>query len=301
MRNDFIKPYDPGYGAPMTDDIDRQAILDMEEGPQDLQSADFPLDAPPFITLRLEVKNHLYEGNATMERVVNGQSAGVTPLYQPGPVLCDGSENLKPFSKLRAVDFIYHGRGFYWDDEDRRQSFYPGHVLTTLIQGTVGRALFQKPFAGQAGSLRLETSLKRQERDEWTDVAGYGRDTYPVYPYGGYSPPQGNLEEVEPVYAFPAVDQASGKSVTALKLYRTSFFHQRGGFPPTPFTMDHKKWVFPHQQSALELITVGQALRGGYLTFSVKTEAGDVYTYASYGYEQVRGDMTQIHVHCERR
>lgn len=301
MKNEFIKPYDPGYGAPIMDDIDRRAILDMEGPAEDPPFLSVPLEAPPFVTVRLEVKLHLYDGGVTIERVVNGQSAGVTPLYQPGHVLCDGSENLKPFSKVRSVDFIYQGRGFYWNDDDRRQSFYPGHALTALIQRSPGQIMFQKPFAGQAGPLRLETHLKRHERDEWTEVVGYGRDTYPLPPYGGYSPPHGNLEEIEPVYAFPAVDLASGKPVTTLKLYRTSFFHQRGGFPPTSFTMDHKKWVFPHKQSALEEMTVGQALRGGHLTFSLKTEAGDAHIYASYGYEQVRGDLTQIHVHCERR
>lgn len=300
MKLQDFKIYDAGYAAPFTEDVDRCAVLEMEAPLVGHSMVSLFREAPPFITLRLAINRHFYEGGATVERRVNGQSAGVTPLYQPGHVLCDGSENLKPLSKLRAIDFIYEGRGVYWDEEESRSSFYPGHEMTHFLQLTLGQVVFQKPFAGQLEGMRLETYFKRQEREEWTDVIGYGRETYPLYPYGGYIPPLGDLNEVEPVYALAGMDQKAGKPVTALKLYRHSFLQQAGGSPPEPLTMDHKKWVFPQHQSPLELMTVGQALREGCLTFVLKPQEGESYSYRSYGYEQIRGGLHYIHVHYER-
>jgi hypothetical protein len=234
------------------------------------------IGAPLYLTLRVEVRLHLYEGPATLERLVNGHSGGVTPLYQPGNVLCDGSENLKPLCKVRAVDFVYQGRGLYLDEHETSRPFYENHAVEKLIQLSPGQVVFQKPFAGRASNVRLETQFKRQDRDEWTEVVGLGRDTYPLYPYGGYVPPHGDLREMEQAYCFPGADRSGGKDVTALKLYRSSFFHTSGGFPPTPFS---------HER---------------HLTFALKDEFGEVFTYTSYGYDQPGGSLKYLQVHCAK-
>ena len=301
MKNYHDKPYDRGHAAfLMGETIDRRAVLEMGEEGHEKEGWAEPLGAPLYITLRLDVRLDFYEGAETIERVVNGQSAGITPLYQPGNVMRDGSENLNPLCKVRAVNFVYQGRGLYLDDHERARPFYEGHGLEGLIQLTPGQEVFQKPFAGRTTSLRLETQGKRHDRDEWTEVAGFGRETYPLYPYGGYAPPQGELHEMEQVYAFPGIDRSEGHPVTALKLYRSSFFHISGGFPPTPFAHDHKNWVFPQGVSALEQMTMGQALCEGHLTFTLKDETGDVYPYVSYGYDQPGGSMKSVQVQCRR-
>jgi len=58
---------------------------------------------------------------------------------------------------------------------------------------------------------------------------------------------------------------------------------------------------FPPRRKPLEQMSVGQALCGGHLTFEMKNEAGDSVTYASYGYEQPGGSMTQVQVHCAQQ
>lgn len=299
MNNYYIKPYDAGYEAPVTQYLmSRPGVLEMEEESVGTAAGVDCIEAPIHITLRLEMRLAFYEAPITLERIHNGQSAGVTALYQPGNVLLDGSQNLKPISKVRAVDFVYQGQGTYVDAHDQTRPFYSGHGLRRLIQLSPGQVVFQKPFAGRDTNVRLETTFKRADRDEWTEVTGFGRDTYPLYPYGGYVPLYGDLREIEPVYAFVGMDRLSGTPVTALKLYRSSFFHAGGGFPPTPFRQDHKNWVFPQSVSPLEQMTVGQALAEGRLTFTVKDEAGDEYLYQSYGYDQPGGVMTQVNVHC---
>src|SRR3989344_3158860 len=192
MKSYREKPYHPGYVAPLTGEaFTRRAVLEMEEEGfaqgHDVQI----LEAPPHLTLRLDMRLHFYEGAVPLERGVNGKSAGITPLYQPGNVLSDGSENLKPLCKVRAVDFVYLQRGMYVDVEEVNRPFYEGHGVAALIQLVLGQVVFQKPFAGRADALRLETHLRRQDRDEWTEVIGFGRETYPLYPYGGGAPPPG--------------------------------------------------------------------------------------------------------------
>lgn len=300
MNQSIWKPYDAGHGALMMGNpIDRRASLEME-GEGDLQER-MQMVAPLYLTLRLELQVQPYGPSVTLERVVNGISAGITPLYSPGRVLRDGSDNLKPLCKARSVDFVYQGKGFYWDEEEVQRPFSTDHSVTSMIQLSPGQTVFQKPFAGCDTPLRLETQFKHHDRDEWTDVVGHGRETYPLYPYGGYAPLYGDLREMEQVYAFAGVDRSGGTSVTALKLYRSSFFHTSGGFPPVPFSYDHKTWVFPQKVSTLEHMTVGQAICEGHLMFTLKDGMGGSYTYTSYAYEHVGGMMTQVHVLCHRR
>jgi len=64
-------------------------------------SAPKTLSAPLQISLRLEVQTQMCDNAVTIERRVNGKSGGVTPLYQPGNVLRDGSQNLKPLCKAQ--------------------------------------------------------------------------------------------------------------------------------------------------------------------------------------------------------
>ena len=301
MKNYYIKPYDVGYEAPATMDmVARQAVLEMGERGEDILLAPQSVGVPLHVTLGLEMRLQYYDGPVTLERFVNGKSGGITSLYQPGNVLLDGSQNLKPLSKVRSVEFVYQGRGAYVDEYDLSRPFYEGHGLNYLIQLVSGEVVFQKPFAGRAANLRLETQTNRHDRDEWTEVMGFGRDTYPLYPYGGYVPPYGDLREIEQVYAFVGADPNAGGMVTALRLHRSSFFHTSAGFPPTPFRYDRKNWVFPQSVSHVEQMTVGQALAEGLLTFKIKDETGDLYSYKSYAYEQPGASMTQVNVHCLR-
>ncbi|MDC0349171.1 hypothetical protein OAN21_02045 [Alphaproteobacteria bacterium] len=290
----FKKPYDEGYKASDTEGLfDRKALLKMDEdfeGAPSLQA----LSAPLQITLRLEAQIQVCDNAVTVERCVNGKSGGVTALYQPGNVLQDGSQNLKPLSKAQGVDFLYQGSGFYLDDHDLIRPFYEGQGVEGLIQIKKGARVFRKPFAVRGAPIRLETRAVKEGQES----VGFGKNTYPLYPYGGYMPPRGTLLDMGQTYAFPGVDTKGGGCVTALKLYRSSFFEPCGGFPPLPFFYDQKNWVFPQSVRPLEQMSVGQALCEGHLTFEVKDAAGDSVTYASYGYEQPGGSVTQVQVHC---
>lgn len=300
MQNYLTKPYDGGYEAPRLESTDhRRAILCMIQEEGDTPAEGLP-EAPAQITLRLEMRLTHQTAGHTLERIHNGQSGGVTALYEPGNVLLDGSDNLKPLSKVQAVEFVYQSHGWFVDEEDKQCLFYGGHPVARMIQLTPGQVVFQKPFAGCGQSLKMETTFKKADRDEWTEVKGYGRDTYPLYPYGGYVPPTGDLRDMEQVYALVGMDRPGAAPVTALKLYRSSFFHRSGGFPPAPFGYDHKKWVFPQAVSDWEQMTVAQALAEGRLTFSLKDGWGDVYSYQSWGYDQPGGSLTHVHVHCVR-
>jgi hypothetical protein len=297
IQDYFKKSYANGHRASDTESLfDRQAVLKMDEDFEGA-SASKTLSEPLQITLRLEVKTQMCDNAVTIERCVNGKSGGVTPLYQPGNVLRDGSQNLKSLCKAQAVDFLYQGSGFYLDDHDLTRPFYEGHGMEPLIQIKKGARVFRKSFAVRGAPIRLETRAVKGGQES----VGFGENTYPLYPYGGYIPPRGTLLDMAQTYAFPGVDTKEGGCVTSLKLYRSSFFEQCGGFPPLPFFHDQKNWVFPQGVSPLEQMSVGQALCEGHLTFEVKDAAGDSVTYISYGYEQPGGSMTQVQVHCAQK
>lgn len=269
-----------GYIAPPTvAGPDQTAVLDMAPAGE----ARVMDVAPPLLAVWARVVTVPCTAPSMLERIHDGVSGGKTPLYSPGRVLLEGSETLKPHAMTHHIDLIFEGiegEGAYWTDD---------HPLLRALKWRAGDRLWRKTFDVQLHDVCLRTRMQETARAPVMVADGTEAGALPLYAYGGFVPPRGQIDQAEPVFAFPAWDATCGKPVTALKLYRQSFLESRGGFAPNPFHMDQKKWVFQNPQPAPRYQTLGEDLVSGALTLKPEMQGGQV-TYQSRAYQLWGGD-----------
>lgn len=298
-----------GYVAPETHrEGAADAVLDM---PAVIAGAADAL-LPDRMAVWVRVVTVLCTYDVTLCRVHQGASGGATPLYQPGRVLLDGSETLKPFSKTHHIDLLFDGI------EDAAEV---GAGWAAQLGWRLGARVWRKTFPVTRASIQVETVLVDTDRGPVLGLKKEGAKpgVLPLYPFGGFVPPRGQIDQAEPVFFFPTWDTSGGVPVTALKLYRQSFLESRGGFPPHPFYMDKMKWFFEgvvadreagavpvaeesqaFQKQMPPCQTLGEDLMGGALTVTAP-QAGVSVTYVSRSYQVWGGDAPRLKILLEKQ
>ncbi len=277
--NFYEKPYARGYEAPSTGDLNQQkAVLDMEDAP----IPDGDLGAtylPERITLRVRLEFIHYENDETIESSVNGRAYPKTFLYKSGYVKGVRGSHLKEYSKIRYVDFMYEGCGFYLNLHEQMIPFYGGSWVAKKIQLTPETRVFRKPFAVRETSIKTASVFYRSPTGDYVEVEGCSRDTYPRYPYGGYCASRGTLDQMEPVYC--GVDVQGDTTVLVL---------EKGPL--------QEGMVCVQSMEVLEKMTVGEAVVRGFLGFEFFYE-GEGQAYKSCHFEHPASVRDLVHVHFE--
>lgn len=277
----YEKPYARGYEVPSTADLNQQrAVLEMEETA--ILDVDLGVSyLPERIILRARLEFIHYENEETLEASVNGRVYPKTFLYKPGNVKGDGSVHLKGYSKIRYVNFIYEGCGFYLNLHEQGIPFYGGSWVAKKIQLAPETRFFRKPFSVQETSLKIVSIFHRSPLGDYIQVEGFDRELHPRYPYGGYCAPRTTLDEMEPVYCAAEVQG----DTTVLVL-------EKG-----PLRIESQK-VCAQPLTELEQMNVGEAVVKGLLNFEFLHE-GERYVYRSCHFEHPAGVRDLVHVHFE--
>jgi hypothetical protein len=236
---------------------------------------------PERIILRSRLEFIHYENEEALEASVNGRVYPKTFLYKPGHVKGDESAHLKLYSKIRYVDFIYEGCGFYLNLHEQVIPFYGGSWVAKKIQVTPETRFFRKPFAVRETPLKMFSVFHRSLAGDFVEVEGFGRNIYPQYPYGGYCAPRTRLDEMEPVYCAAEVQGET----TVLVL-------EKG-----PLRTEDQR-VCAQPLTELEQMNVGEAVVRGLLNVEVLHE-GEGHLYRSCHFEHPAGVRDLVHVHFE--
>jgi hypothetical protein len=275
----YEKPYVRGYEAPSTGDLNQQrAVLDMEDEP----IPEGELGAtylPERITLRTRLEFIHYENEETLEASVNGRLYPRTFLYKPGYVKEDGSAHLKEHSKIRYVDFMYEGCGFYLNLHEQMIPFYGGSWVSKKIQLTQETRVFRKPFAVRETPLKMVSVFHRSPRGDYVHAEGFGQDLCPRYPYGGYCAPRTTLDQMEPVYC-----GAEGQGDTTVLVLEKGLLREGT--------------VCAQSMTVVEQMNVGEAVVRGFFDFEFFHE-GEGHVYKSCHFEHPAGVRDLVHMHFE--
>ncbi|MEI8321465.1 MAG: hypothetical protein WCG05_05660 [Alphaproteobacteria bacterium] len=273
-----------GYEAPSTDGVyEDLAVLEMPMDEGTLESVDF---LPQNLSLFCTLEAGIYENDCTVERIVNGRSFGMTPLYKRGHVQYGASEMLKPHSKVQWVDFIFLGKGFYQNADHQWVPFSADSWLAENLSKRRGESLYRKPFAVTRNSLVLETEIQPNGEvlTKGLEVTGY-----PRYSYGGYFPPVGGLEDIEQVYCFPMHQRYGDTERTALGLERSSDYQKKGIRAPEDFLLEGQHYVFMNPPDPGEGETLADTVLRGALKTSVTCQEKETQ-YGSFFYGALSKD-----------
>lgn len=251
----MIETWSKGYTVPEKDVYKEDIILAMEaplEGPSIL---------PDVISIWAECKPVPHIRDTTIERIHDGVRGGKTALYQKGHVAVDGGVALKPYSHFREIVMTYAGP-------------IEGALEMPLKPGDV---LYRKTFPVWEHALTVTTHTHRQDRDVRVDVEGFPPSVWPLYPYGGFVPPRGGIDQADRVFFVPG--WAPQTRTTVLRLYRQAHLEQQGFFVPDPFVMEGHTWTYQSTEGAPTFNTLGGDIVNGCVRVMI---GADVYLSRSY-------------------
>lgn len=251
----MIETWSRGHTVPEKDVCKEDIMLTMDA------HLDGPSIFPDVLGIWAECHAVPQEREVTIERIHDGVCGGKTSLYQKGHVALDAGVSLKPHSRFREIVVRYAGPT-------------EGALHAALKQGDV---VYRKIFPVWEHALRLSTQTHRQDRDVRVNAEGFPSGVWPLYPYGGFVPPRGGIDQADMVFFVPG--WAPQTQATVLRLYRQIHLEQQGFFAPDPFVMEGRTWLYQPTDEASTFHTLGGDIVNGCIRLLI---GGEVYLSRSY-------------------